>query len=154
MTVVIVLTIETMLWELIEKSYPGTGWEDGLGTIKEAPTPSAGGEGAAYFQVRSFVTSVIGRAAWSTRSMTHDLWTAKKREIQEHAWRGKTGAPWRIRPLSLVGVDIGLPAASPADALLKVGLFLPFVGAGSGSNPLSRGGKRLARPEGFEPPAA
>jgi len=29
-----------------------------------------------------------------------------------------------------------------------------FVGAGSVSNPLSRGGKKLARPEGFEPPAA
>ena len=56
--------------------------------------------------------------------------------------------------MGLVVFDIGLPAASPADALLKVGLFLLSVGAGSGSNPLSRGGKRLARPEGFEPPAA
>ncbi len=56
--------------------------------------------------------------------------------------------------MSLVVFDISLPASSPADALTKVGLFLLFVGAGSGSNPLSRRGKRLARPEGFEPPAA
>jgi len=47
--------------------------------------------------------------------------------------------------MGLVVFGIGLPAASPADALLKVGLFLLFVGACSGSNPLSRCGKRLAR---------
>lgn len=34
--------------------------------------------------------------------------------------------------LSLGGYAIGLSGASPADALRKVGLFLLFVGAGSG----------------------
>lgn len=56
--------------------------------------------------------------------------------------------------MSLVVLDIGLPASSAADALRKVALFLLFVGAASGSNPISRCGKRVARPEGFEPPAA
>ena len=48
--------------------------------------------------------------------------------------------------MSLVVLDIGLPASSGPDALPKVALCLLFVGAASGSNPLSRCGKRLARP--------
>jgi len=48
--------------------------------------------------------------------------------------------------MSLVVLDIGLPASSAADALRKVVLFLLFIGAASGSNPLSRCGMRLARP--------
>jgi hypothetical protein len=48
--------------------------------------------------------------------------------------------------MGLVVFDIGLPAASPTDALLKVGLFLLFVGAGSGSNPFSRSGRKNGAP--------
>jgi hypothetical protein len=48
--------------------------------------------------------------------------------------------------MGLVVSDISLPASSPADALTKVGLFLLFVGAGSGSNPLSRGGIKTGAP--------
>jgi hypothetical protein len=60
--------------------------------------------------------------------------------------RQKDWRALRIRPMGLVVSDISLPASSPADALTKVGLFLLFVGAGSGSNPLSRGGIKTGAP--------
>src|SRR5512134_176629 len=60
---------------------------------------------------------------------------------------GSQGSP----PQASAITPSAFAAASPASALRKVGLFLLFVGAGSGFDPQSQYMQRLSRPEGSNP---